>query len=135
MAVYPTQMNLTKPTPYRHLPSRVKVAGRVAGTPNKATVNKFKGFVGEGQTPLEYFLSILRAKAPEGADVLEIAALESAKFEAAKAAAPYCHPRLATTEVTGNPDKPIGVVSMSPLELARRVAFLLSGAKPPVSQP
>lgn len=43
-----------------------------------------------GITPLEYMLSILR---DEQAD-------KSQRFEAAKAAAPYVHPRLAITQNT-----------------------------------
>lgn len=45
----------------------------------------------EGLTPLEYMLQVLR---DEGED-------PERRFEAAKAAAPYIHPRLAAIEHTG----------------------------------
>lgn len=110
------------------MPKRLKSGGRIVGTPNKRTVARRKGIVGEGETPLEYFLSILRSKAPEGATPAEIVAREAMKFEAAKAAAPYCHARLASTEVSTPAGKPLEVREVSSLELARRVAFLLSSA-------
>ena len=105
-----------------------RLGGRQVGTPNKKTAARRKGIVGEGETPLEYFLSILRSKAPEGADATEIVQREMMKFEAAKAAAPYCHPRLSAVEVATPPGKPLEVREVSSLELARRVAFLLSTA-------
>lgn len=105
-----------------------KIAGRKVGTPNKKTAARRKGIVGEGETPLDYFLSILRSKAPEGASDVEIVQREAMKFEAAKAAAPYCHARLAATEISTPPGRPLEVREVSSLELARRVAFLLSTA-------
>jgi hypothetical protein len=48
------------------------------------------------------------------------------RFEAAKAAAPYCHPRLQAMTLGGDPENPIKVDNMSELEAARRLAFLLT---------
>lgn len=55
----------------------------------------------EGITPLEFMLNVMRQEPPanlEPADELKATAL---RFEAAKAAAPYIHPRLAAIEHTG----------------------------------
>ena len=57
-----------------------------------------------GLTPLDYMLSILRDETQE----------QSARFAAAKEAAPYVHNRLAAVEHSGNQDAPIKTV----LELA-----------------
>jgi hypothetical protein len=61
-------------------------AGRKAGTPNKATAAKAAEVAASGLTPLDFMLNVVR---DEGAD-------PRARFEAAKAAAPYVHPRLST---------------------------------------
>jgi hypothetical protein len=53
-----------------------------------------------GLTPLDYMLSILR---DEGATPAE-------RIDAAKAAAPYVHPRLAAIEHAGNEVKPMRMV-------------------------
>jgi hypothetical protein len=50
------------------------------------------------------------------------------RFEAAKAAAPYVHARLQTTTLAGDPEKPLKAYSMSELEAARRLAFLMTKA-------
>ena len=51
----------------------------------------------QGLSPLDYMLSILRDVGQE----------QSARFAAAKEAAPYIHNRLAAVEHSGNDDKPI----------------------------
>jgi hypothetical protein len=48
------------------------------------------------------------------------------RFEASKAAAPYCHPRLQAVTLGGDPENPIMVDNMSELEAVRRLAFLLT---------
>jgi hypothetical protein len=53
-----------------------------------------------GMTPLEYMLAILRDPTQE----------QSARFAAAKEAAPYVHNRLAAVEHSGNQDAPIKTV-------------------------
>lgn len=105
---------------------RGKTTGRQVGTPNKKTAARRQGIVGVGESPLEYFLSILRSKAPDDATPVQIVQREAMKFEAAKAAAPYCHARLAATEISTPEGKTIDVREVSSLELARRLAFLLS---------
>ena len=64
-------------------------AGRKKGSKTKLTEEALAR-AGEGITPLEYMLTMLR---DESLDALQ-------RFEAAKAAAPYVHPRLAQTEAT-----------------------------------
>lgn len=68
-------------------------AGRKAGSPNKATAARQAEVAATGITPLDYLLSVMRNEEAE----------ESKRIDAAKAAAPYVHPRLATTEIK-NPD-------------------------------
>jgi hypothetical protein len=68
-----------------------KTGGRQRGVPNKATAKRQEEVEASGLTPLDYMLSLLRDEAL-GQDV---------RFEAAKSAAPYVHPRLAATQVTG----------------------------------
>lgn len=64
-------------------------AGRPMGAPNKATVEREAAIAESGLTPLEYMLSVLRDETQEAAS----------RMEAAKAAAPYVHPRLNSTDL------------------------------------
>jgi len=54
-------------------------------------------------TPLEYLLDLMRKPYPADADAATLAAYDAMKVDAAKAAAPYIHPRLA------NRDDPIKI--------------------------
>src|SRR3954447_13184151 len=76
--------------------------------------------------PLDYMLGIVRVETPSGLDASVAIARETLRFEAAKAAAPYCHPRLQAVTLGGDPENPIKVDNMSELEAARRLAFLLA---------
>ena len=58
------------------------------------TVEREAEIAASGLTPLEYFLKILRD--PDRQD--------KERFAAAVAAAPYCHPKLASTEHSGKVD-------------------------------
>ena len=62
-------------------------AGRPRGAKTKATVAKAAEIAASGLTPLDFMLGILRN---------EENAIEQ-RFEAAKQAAPYVHPKLAAT--------------------------------------
>jgi len=93
--------------------------GRQKGTPNKITAKREAEIAASGLTPLDYMLGIVRAETPPGLDATVAIARETLRFEAAKAAAPYRHPR-------GDPENPIKVDNMSELEAARRLAFLLN---------
>ena len=93
-------------------------AGRKKG-PAKATLNRrsiAEKALESGLTPLEYMMNILRSEVPpelkeriesEALSVDLIAAIAAwnvQRFEAAKAAAPYVHPRLAAIEHSGGLD-------------------------------
>lgn len=63
-------------------------AGRPKGAATKRTRDIADKAASEGLTPLEFMLQILRDEDQE----------TGARFEAAKAAAPYVHPRLANVD-------------------------------------
>lgn len=66
-------------------------AGRKAGSVTTRTREAANRAAEEGLTPLDYMLTMLRDESLE----------PSARFEAAKAAAPYVHARLAAVEHSG----------------------------------
>ena len=66
--------------------------GRPKGVPNKATIARQNEIAASGLTPLEFMLSVLRDPASDPA----------MRMDAAKAAAPYVHPKLAATELSGS---------------------------------
>jgi len=83
-----------------------KSGGRGKGTPNKVTAKREAEIAASGLTPLDYMVGIMRSDIPKDASPELIQAREELRFEAAKAAAPYVHPRLASTTLAGDPDKP-----------------------------
>ena len=66
-------------------------AGRKAGAPNKATQERQEEVAKTGTTPLQYMLSVMRDETEP----------KDRRDDMAKAAAPYVHPKLASTEVKG----------------------------------
>ena len=66
-----------------------KTGGRQKGAANKRTREIADKAVAEGLTPLEYLLSVVRDKGEDRAT----------RIDAAKAAAPFIHPRLANETV------------------------------------
>lgn len=88
-----------------------KSGGRKKGVRNKATAAREAEVAASGLTPLDYMLQIMRAEHPPGAEPAEILAREAMRFEAAKAAAPYVHPKLAAIEHSGKDGGPIYVYS------------------------
>jgi len=77
-------------------------AGRKAGAATKKTREIADKAADEGITPLEYMLNVMRApdiKTDNAELLMEQTAM---RFEAAKAAAPYMHPRLAAVEMNAN---------------------------------
>lgn len=64
-----------------------KTGGRQKGVPNKASAAKAKAIADSGMTPLDYLLDVMR----NGEDPIQ-------RLDAAKAAAPYVHPKLAALE-------------------------------------
>ena len=71
-----------------------KTGGRVKGVPNKVTLAKEAELAKGGTMPLDHMLAVLRNPKTAG----------RRKDWAANAAAPYCHPKLAQTDlnVKGN---------------------------------
>ncbi|MDD3762404.1 MAG: hypothetical protein PHP86_03825 [Nevskiales bacterium] len=67
-----------------------KTGGRQKGAANRKTRDIADRAAEHGLTPLEYLLRVMR---DEGQD-------QSVRLDAAKAAAPYIHPRLQATEAT-----------------------------------
>lgn len=79
-----------------------KGSGRKVGSKTRKTAEIAQKAAEQGITPLEFMLKIMRDEAcPEDADLAQKIAFHSARFEAAKAAAPYIHPRLAAVELSG----------------------------------
>jgi hypothetical protein len=81
--------------------------GRKKGTPNKKTAEMIRAVQESGITPLDFMLQVMRGEPPEGAKPAEIVAFTTLRFEAAKAAAPYLHPRLSAIECTGKDGGPV----------------------------
>jgi hypothetical protein len=75
-------------------------AGRKKGAATKRTREIADKAMAEGVTPLEYMLKIMRESSDHVDPKVQVAR-EAMRFEAAKAAAPYIHPRLAAVEHTG----------------------------------
>jgi hypothetical protein len=88
-------------------------AGRKPGVRNKRTEATVKAIEQSGMTPLDFMLSIMRGEHPEGAEPAQVVAWESMRFEAAKAAAPYVHPKLANIEHTGKGGGPVVIQASS----------------------
>ena len=78
-----------------------KSGGRRVGSKNKKTRLLEMKVTDSGLTPLDYMLTVLRSEDAEPA----------ARMDAAKAAAPYVHPRLSAIENRA-PTDPAGPVSV-----------------------
>lgn len=72
-------------------------SGRPKGSKTAKTSQIALEAAGEGLTPLEWMLRVLRDDEQPN----------DRRDDMAKAAAPYIHPRLATNQVVGDPDKPL----------------------------
>lgn len=64
-------------------------AGRPKGSRNKASRRQIEEIRRTGQTPLEYLVSIYQDESEE----------KNIRIDAAKAAAPYCHAKLASIDL------------------------------------
>lgn len=95
---------------------QAKTGGRQRGVKNKASVEREKAVAASGITPLEFMLNIMRGKPPEGLGPVELLAFTGMRFEAAKAAAPYVHPKLANIEHSGPDGGPMALVVAAPLD-------------------
>jgi hypothetical protein len=84
-------------------------AGRKRGSTNQKSREIAEKALASGLTPLEYMLDLMRQPAPETEDVMAKVRHSEMRFEAAKAAAPYVHPRLNAVEHYGKDGGPIEV--------------------------
>lgn len=96
----------------------IKTGGRQKGTPNRATAAKAKEIAESGLTPLDFMLEVLRDPTQE----------YPIRMDAAKSAAPYVHPKLASIEHTGDADNPIHIAEVDPVKMGRWIALKLTGA-------
>ena len=76
-----------------------KSGGRQKGTPNKVTGERREAIVASGLTPLEFLVEVMRNVEHE----------YYVRIDAAKAAAPYIHPKLSSVLVKGDADEPLEV--------------------------
>lgn len=83
-----------------------KGAGRKPGSSTKKTREIADAAIAGGVTPLEYMLTVMRDDSTHD-DPRVQAQREAMRFEAAKAAAPYIHPRLQAIEHTGEGGGPV----------------------------
>lgn len=89
--------------------------GRQKGTKNKASVAREKAVAESGLTPLEYMLKVFRNTRED----------KDRRLDAAKAAAPYVHPKLSSIVHKGDPKQPVAVAHMDAkrfAEIARQIA-------------
>lgn len=80
----------------------IKTGGRKKGVLNKKTETERalkSALLADGVMPLEYLLGVMRDEPPKGLESRDLLAAHSLRFEAAKAAAPFCHAKLASVEV------------------------------------
>ncbi len=89
-------------------------AGRKKGIPNRMTAELRTAALGSGESPLDFLLRKMRSPAPTRYDCEPTTAFairyrqwEELCLEAAKAAAPYVHPRLAVVENVGKDGGPM----------------------------
>jgi hypothetical protein len=75
-----------------------KTGGRKRGVPNKKTAALQDSVAESGLTPLEVMLNFMRTDSNP-----------AIRFEAAKAAAPYIHPKLANIDVGNAGGKPFEI--------------------------
>ncbi len=106
-----------------------KTGGRKKGTPNKANKQRQQQVAASGLTPLDYMLQVMRDEK----------ATRDERMDAAKSAAPYVHPRLATTSHTGPNGGPINLnltgMTDEQLKALEPVLALLAGAAGGSSSP
>ena len=94
-------------------------AGRKPGSVSRIDAEARLKAAAGGMMPLDYLLSIMR---DEGEDKRE-------QLDAAKAAAPYCHARLSSTEVSGPDRGPIETREVTDETRARALAAFIAKTK------
>jgi hypothetical protein len=106
-----TQNNQTKSKQSNGRGGSRKGAGRKAGSATKKTREIADRAAEDGITPLEYMLQVMRSELDPELEPRDRLQAASMRFEAAKAAAPYMHPRLAAIEHTGKDGAPMETVN------------------------
>ncbi len=76
-------------------------SGRKKGTGNKATSQRMADIKASGDTPLDYLMGRVQDKSEA----------QAVRIDCAKAAAPYLHHRLATTEVKAEIDATVTYIT------------------------
>lgn len=82
-------------------------AGRKPGSQNKVNTAVRERAEAGGIMPLDFMLEIMRRPNLPGAEPMQEIAHNNLRFEAAKAAAPYLHSKLASVELSGTNGGPI----------------------------
>lgn len=88
-----------------------KGAGRKPGSATKRTREVADKAASEGITPLEYMLQVMRSEPSEKLEGSQLLSALMLRFEAAKAAAPYIHPKLSAVEHTGKDGGPMETIT------------------------
>lgn len=70
---------------------------RPKGSKNKTTLQRQRDIEKSGETPLQYMLRLMRDKNQP----------KEVRMDMAKSAAPYIHPKLAATQISGDPEAPL----------------------------
>jgi hypothetical protein len=76
-----------------------KSGGRRKGTPNRASAAREAAIQASGLSPLDFMLGVMRDEANDIA----------LRLDAARVAAPYVHPRLASVDFGNRDDKPFEI--------------------------
>ena len=89
----------------------IKTGGRKKGSLNKRTKEIMDKAAESGPLPLAYMLEVMRDED----------ALPTRRDDMAKAAAPYIHPKLSSTELTGKDGGPLQVHLINYSDIAKSV--------------
>lgn len=98
-------------------------AGRKPGSATAKTRLIADRAAEQGITPLEFMLNVMRQEPPETEDERVRQSYVAMRFEAAKAAAPYIHPRLAAIEHFGPNGGPIEMTTKDQRDAAVSAAL------------
>ncbi|SRR5258708_4513042 len=78
---------------------RPKFGGRKPGSKNKAKAERTAAIAAAGITPLEFMLREMRRPIPTNVKPAVKASMRALQMDAAKAAAPYVHPKLGQVDI------------------------------------
>ena len=120
----------------KHGGVRPNQRGRPVGSKNKKTIDHALALFDRGITPLEYMMTLLREPdvtqmkgEDAGTFLTRCSSQRNMRLDAAKAAAPYMHPRLAQVTVKEDEDQFKKKQDMDITEVARRIAYIFAMAK------